>query len=52
LAEKAKGEMEVQVFLFAELKTNTENVNSESAKFKRAAEEYAAKQIVKVVQHF
>jgi hypothetical protein len=50
--EKANGEMQVQSFLVAELKTNTDTVNSESAKFKRAAEEYAAKQIVKVVQHF
>ncbi len=45
---KAKGEMQVQANLVAELKKNTKNVDSEIKKFKNAAVKYAAIQIVKV----
>ena len=48
MIEKAKGSMEVQTFLVAELKKSTENVQEMTQKFKHDAEVWAAKQIVKV----
>ena len=46
--EQAKALMQVQQFLVGELKKNTENVNNEIDNFKREAQAWMARQIVKV----
>ena len=48
MVQKAQASMEVQVYLVNELKENTANTEDQIQKFKRAAEEYMIKQIVKV----
>jgi hypothetical protein len=48
MVQKAQASMEVQVYLVSELRENTANTEDEIQKFKRAAEEYMIKQIVKV----
>jgi len=48
MIEKAQGSMTVQTGLVAELRKNTDNVQTEIANFKRAAEAWMARQIVKV----
>jgi len=52
MIQKAKASVEVQNFLVAELKKNTDNVNEQSIRFKHDAEAWAAKQIVKVQKCF
>ena len=48
MVEKAQGSMTVQTGLVAELRKNTDNVQTEIANFKAAAEAWMAQQIVKV----
>ena len=48
MIQKAQASMEVQVYLVGELRKNTASTEDEIQKFKRAAEEYMIKQIVKV----
>ena len=48
MVEKAKGSMEVQSFLVGALRESTNNVLHQSQIFKDEAEDWAAKQIVKV----
>jgi len=48
MLEKAKGSIEVQTFLVAELRRNTNNVDHQSREFKRDVQMWAAVQIVKV----
>jgi hypothetical protein len=48
MVQKAEASMQVQKFLVTELRDNTANTEDQVEKFKKAAEAYMIKQIVKV----